>query len=101
MRDEFLEEHHFEEDVIHQEEQSVLLGMPVDNLDRFKMILKSRVYNTADEREVMQMVVMAALEAEGLKLRRPEVIVEALLANPEMRAEAVCYVEEILKGNIQ
>lgn len=99
--EEFLQEHDFNERVLPGEEEGSYLNSRSSNIQRFKETLDRRLVPTTDEKSMVQAVVMAALETEQLKIDRPEIIVEALLCNPEKRAEAVAYYESLLKKNIQ
>jgi hypothetical protein len=97
--EEFLREYNFDETVVPQED-AVIFGMQPDTMQRFTECLERRLVIT-DEKSMVQSVVMAALEVEGLELKHPEMITEAVLANPEMKAEALGFVESILNKNLQ
>ena len=100
MGEEFIREINFEENVIQQHEPGMFLLGNDSEVERFQELLQAKAYPTANESEMIQVVVVAALEAAGLELDHPELIAEAVMANPEMHAEAIAYFETILAKDV-
>ena len=70
---------------------------------RFEDILKSRLTPAVcvKPEDTVQNVIMAALEAGGIQLSNPEVIIEAAVNDPEVSAEITEIADQILSRDIQ
>ena len=69
----------------------------------FAEMLKQRLTPAvcAITRDTVQNVVMAALDAGGIQLASPEIIVEAALSDPEITAEICELADKVLSQEIQ
>lgn len=75
--------------------------VPEDKVESFTMLCKTRLPMTTDERQLIQTVICAALETEHIVFKDPNILVEAVIRNPQKRAEILSFAESILSENIQ
>ena len=98
---------HYTELVLHPQEHTAVetapvWGLPVET-DRFAELLQQRLSPAvcASAKSTVQNVIMAALEAGGIQLSRPEVIVEAAVNDPEISAEILEIADQTMLHNLQ
>ena len=90
------------EEPVYQEQTETVPLMDL-GISRFEEILKERLTPAvcAKPGDTVQNVVMAALEAGGIQLSRPEVVVDAAVNDPEISAEITEMADKILSREIQ
>ncbi len=101
MKEEFLQEHNFNEEFHTEENLGIFLDQKAAQVNEFEKRLAQDLMCVAGEENIIRTVVMAALETEGLDMRKPEIIVESVLANPEIKAEMLNMAENIMRQNLQ
>ena len=101
MKEEFIQEHNFTEEYLEESRSKVLLDQKEQKVLEFKKRLASDLTYRTDPEEIIQAVVATALEIEGLNTADPAIIVEAVLANPSVRAEMLAMADELCRGNLQ
>ncbi|MDR2431436.1 MAG: hypothetical protein LBD99_04205 [Candidatus Margulisbacteria bacterium] len=79
-----------------------IAGLAAD-VSRFEELLKRRLSPAicASKEAAVQNVIMAALEANGIQLAKPEIIIEAALCDSEVSAEIMALADKIMGGTVQ
>ncbi len=101
MREEYLQENYFHEESVFTNEHSpgLLPDTKAAKTLEFVSKLEQTLPYAAKEREIIRNIVLAALSTEGVDLK-PDIIVEAVFANPERKAQFLKMAERIMKKNI-
>jgi hypothetical protein len=94
-----LEFYNYEEVV--PESAPMCLLVPADKVKAFTALCQARVVPTTDERQIIQTVVMAALETEQIVFKDPDILVEAVIRNPRLHDEVLAFAEQFLTQNLQ
>ena len=99
MREEFMQEHLFHEEYL-QENESLVIDYRAQKIQEFEKRLAAELAYITDPEETVRTVVSAALQVENLELKS-DIVVQAALADPVVRAEMLAMAEEIRQKNIQ
>ncbi len=94
-----LEFYNYEE--ITPEATPMCLLVPADKIQTFTALCAARLMPTTDEKQIIQTLVMAAMETEHIVFKDADILVEAVIRNPRMHAEALAFAEQILTQNLQ
>lgn len=100
MREEFMQEHLFNEEYLQENTGEVIVDYKAQKIQDFEKRLAADLAYITDPEETIRVVVSAALEVEALPLK-PDMVVEAAINDPEIRAEMLAMAEEIRQKNIQ
>jgi len=100
MNEEFIRSHNFEEELLPTGIETII-SPDQNKILEFEAKLKEELPHCRSMREVAQVIVMASIEIEGLQVKDPEIIVDALLQNKEKYDEAKALAERIMKKNLQ
>lgn len=94
-----LEFHNYEE--ITPESAPMCFLVPEDKISSFTALCAARLMPTTDEKQLIQTIVMAALETEHIVFKDPEILIEAVIRNPRLREEMLAFAEQLLTQNLQ
>ena len=94
-----LEFHNYEEVV--PESAPMCLLVPADKVKAFTALCEARLMPTTDERQIIQTVVMAALETEQIVFKDPDILVEAVIRSPRMHEGVLAFAEQLLTQTLQ
>ncbi|MDR1997221.1 MAG: hypothetical protein LBQ83_02725 [Candidatus Margulisbacteria bacterium] len=85
-----------------QTELAPVLAMPVE-INHFEELLQGRLTPAvcAKPAAIIQNVILAALEASGVSLSKPEILVEAAAGDPDISAEILGLADKIISRDIQ
>lgn len=94
-----LEFHNYEEMVT--ETAPMCFLVPADKIKAFTALCEARLTPTTDERQLIQTVVLAALETEQIVFKDPDILVEAVIRDQGMHKEVLAFAEQLLTKNLQ
>jgi len=100
MREEFLQEHSFNEEYQQENQDSIVLDYKAQKIQEFEKRLAAELAYITDPEETVRTVVMAALEIENIGVKA-DIVVAAALADPIVCGEMLAMAEEIRQKNIQ
>lgn len=101
MREKYLQENYPREESVFTNEHSpgLLANTKTAKTLEFVSKLEQTLTYAAKEKDIIRNIVLAALSTEGLELK-PDIIIEAILAEPTRKAQFLKMAEGIMKKNI-